>query len=268
MKKTVFILLTLLTTVPCFSQTLEKDSLNLDIKRNNLGGNISTNRFPNLKERNIFDDQSSLQQDKSIVSDEPSVTDTLPVNMRIYVPRFYQGPLNDYLSESEYPFANDYAYTAGYMLSDRNWLTTYSSSTTYLFVGSANKIGGTYNQLLSDNVTLSLGAYAAKYGSLNTFVEGGSYQIKNDMGANVALKYQVTDRIAIHGFGQYSVFSRDRKFDTSIVPGMYEQTKYGGAFEYKVNKSFGIMGGMERQLNPMTGKWKNVPFLAPVFYGK
>jgi len=259
MKKIVFILLALLPIILCFSQTLENDSLNLEIKRNNLGGSVSTDRYPNLKERNIFDDQSSIKQDKSIVSSDFETTDTLRMNMHIYVPQFYQGPLHDYLSESRYPFANDYAYYAGYRISDRSWLTTSSTYGTYPLMGNAQYIGGTYNYMLADNLTLSTGAYISKY------VIG--LKDYNDMGANANLKYQITDRIAVHGFGRYSVFARDHKLDSSFAP-WYPSTGFGGAFEYKVNDRFGIMGGMERQLNPMTGKWNNIPFIAPIFYGK
>lgn len=265
MKKSILILLTSIITIPCYSQILENDSLNLDLKRSNLGGSISTDRYPNLKERNIFDDQSSTKKETSIAPAEFNTGDSLRMNMRIYVPEFYQGPLYNDLSVSKYPYANDYAYYAGYNISDRSWLTTSSTHDTYPLIGSSLHIGGAYNYMLTDNLTLSTGAYISKYGDMGTFT--GGYKIRNDAGVNASLKYQITDRIALHGFGQYSAFSKRNNLDSSYAP-WYPTTNFGAAFEYKVTKGFGIMGGIERQLNPMTGKWTNVPFLAPVFYGK
>lgn len=260
MKRFLFILLISLLAIPCFSQTWENDSLNLGTHKRTLGGSSLRDRYPSLRDRNHLDEQPSLGRGSTPISDAPKKADSLTMNMRIYVPEFYQGPMYNYLSESKFPYANDYAYYAGYLLSDRSWLTTSSTYDTYVLMGAASNVGGTYHYLLADNLTLSAGAYMSKYViGLETY---------NDMGVNAGLKYQITDRIAIHGFGQYSGFANKHKFDSSFSPWAYPQTNFGGAFEYKVTDRFGIMGGMERQLNPMTGKWRNVPFIMPVFYGK
>lgn len=266
MKRLLFILLISIPMLPSFGQTLENDSLNFTFERKTLGGStLRDNRYPSLRERHSFEEQSSLDKESPVISGGLKRPDSLTMNMTVYVPEFYQGPLYNYLSDSEYPYANDYAYYAGYRLSDRSWLTTSSTHDTYLFVGSLYNIGGRYNYMLTDNLTLSAGAYILKYGDIGTFT--GGYKIRNDAGVNAALKYQITDRIAIHGFGQYSAFGKRNKLDSSYAP-WYPTSNFGAAFEYRVSKGFGIMGGVERQLNPMTGKWKNVPFLAPVFYGK
>lgn len=41
-------------------------------------------------------------------------------------------------------------------------------------------------------------------------------------------------------------------------------TNYGGAAEFKINNNVSVQGGVKRELNPMSGKWRNVPFLSPV----
>ncbi|HCO67396.1 MAG TPA: hypothetical protein DIT04_06530 [Dysgonomonas sp.] len=258
MKKILFTLLILAVSLPAFNQTLENDSLNLDL-RNGLAGSISLDRYPNLRERNIFDEQPSSLREGPKVSSEYNADDSLKVNMHIYVPDFYQGPMYNYLSDSKYPFNNDYAYYAGYGITDRSWLTTTSRHDTYLQIGSSRYISATFNYMLTDNLLFSTEAYTTRY-----TVGMKAY---GDAGVNAALKYQLNDRIAIHGFGQYSGFSKRNKLDPSFTP-MYPASNFGGAFEYKVNDKFGIMGGMERQLNPMTGKWKNIPFIMPIFYGK
>jgi len=261
MKRLFFIVFASIIAISGYSQVLENDSLNLDLKNRQLGTGNPMNLYPDLKDRNIFDEKKSIEETRSNVSTEFGKTDSFKVNMNIYVPEFYVGPSQDnYLSNSRYPLVNDYAYYAGYRLSDRSWLTTSSTYDTYMNMGEARYIGGTYNYLLLDNLTLSAGSYISKYRiGLNQF---------NDAGVNASLKYQITDRIAIHGFGQYSGFARKHKFDSSFNPGLAPTTNYGGAFEYKVSKGFGIMGGMMRELNPMTGKWRNTPFIMPVIYAK
>ena len=46
------------------------------------------------------------------------------------------------------------------------------------------------------------------------------------------------------------------------------QRYYGGTIEVKITDRFGLEGGMERHLDPFSGKWKNTPVIRPVFYAK
>jgi len=236
--------------------------LKFDLGKKTLGNTGGMNQYPPLNERKIFDDDLSVKDNSSLERvDKKYPLDSNRVNMNIYVPEFYKGPpLDTYLSNSLNPYANDYRFYGSLGVTDRSWISTYSAKDTYLTIGSVTNISAAYNYMISDNFSLSAGTYGSKY-NLNGLIQ-------NDMGFNAKLKYDINDRLSIHAFGQYSVFARKHGLDATDRWGMINTTNYGGAFEYKITDRFGLMGGMSRELNPMTGKWKNVPFLIPVFYSK
>lgn len=266
MKKILLFLFASAYTVFCMGQTLENDSVSTEIFNNKLNKTSTSGLFPRVNERNIFENEISIENKYNTeISGHDKSTVSPRINMNIHVPEFYQGPVSDYLSNSRNPFSDDYNYHAGYRLSDRSWLTTQSAHSTFLMIGSISNIDVRYNYKVADNFTVTAGTYISGY-SIQERFRSKSY---NDAGINSTLKYSINDRISIHAFGQYSAFARKNKFDSSgSHQGLFPQTYYGGAFEYKVTDRFGIMGGMNRELNPMTGKWKNVPFVVPVFYSK
>lgn len=243
-----------------FGQTLDNDSLSLNINKKRLES-TRLNQYPRLSDRNIFDDETPAKSVYQLnASERVNKLDSLKIKMNVYVPEFYQGPVYNYLSDSKFPFANDYRYSGYWSVSDRSGLTTRSTHETYPGLGSSTQIGAVYSYMLSDNIIISGGPYAAKYMVNHT--------IYNDMGVNAALKFNISDRVGFRIFGQYSGFANKHGFNSENRWGMFPQSSFGGAFEYKITDKFGVMGGMNRELNPMTGKWRNVPFLVPVFYGK
>jgi len=259
--KSVFLVLFAFVIVNTgLAQTLDNDSLSLHLDKKKLdeGG---LHQYPRLNERKIFEDEAVSTTDFSYDRySRQHRYDSLKINMDIRVPEYYQGPVSNYLYNPIFPFSNDYDYSGYRGISDRSWMNTRSTHTTYLGLGSSTEISASLSYRLSDNIIVSGGPYISKY-MVN-------HEVYNDIGANAAMQFIVSDKVKFHVFGQYSGFANKHGYDSKNRWGMFPQTSYGGAFEYKITNKFGMMGGMNRELNPMTGKWKNVPFLVPVFYGK
>ncbi|MDU1905453.1 MAG: hypothetical protein E6772_11770 [Dysgonomonas sp.] len=262
MRKIIFILIASIYTTICLGQTLENDSIQKEILNNKLKTNDNHQLYPRANERNIFDEKISVENKYNTNVTRPNNELEPPrVDMNIHVPEFYQGPIHNYLSNSRDPYIDDYSYSTRYGLSDGSWLDTRSRHSTFPVLGSISDINARYNYNVTDNFTVSAGTYISKYRL--------GYNSYNDAGINTSLRYNINDRISIHAFGQYSAFARKHKLDSNgPYEGMFPQTHFGGAFEYKITDRFGLMGGMKRELNPMTGKWNNTPFIVPVFYGK
>lgn len=262
MKKLLLIIFTSVYSVFCFGQTLESDSIQLDIKKTKLNKDQRLDQYPPINERNIFDSEIPVENKYNTkITDYDHTVVSPQININIPVPEFYERPVSDYLSNSRSPFADDYGYNATYRLSDRSWLSTRSSHNTLLTMGFITNIEARYDYKVTDKLTVSGGAYTAGYQI--------GYKHFSDMGINSSIGYNINDKITIHAYGQYSGFAKKNRFDSSGPnQGLFPQSYYGAAFEYKITEKFGVIGGMNRELNPMTGKWKNTPYVAPVFYSK
>lgn len=140
-----------------------------------------------------------------------------------------------------------------YRLNDYSWLSSVRSQQEYIGLGGINIASGMYNIRLGDRFILSGGLYAGKYTLHNNFI--------NDAGVQGNVSFELSDRIRLHTFGNYS-------FNNTPTPftGMYPQTSYGGAFELKVTDKWGIMMGAEREFDVFSGKWLTRPIVYPVFY--
>jgi hypothetical protein len=167
----------------------------------------------------------------------------------------YMGPPLENNTFTRLQFLNDYSFRSGMMLSDKMWLTSLSSQAGYPTLGAVRSVSLNFNYQPTDWLTIGAGPYGSKY---------HSYGFNNDdVGVNGLLKFRITDRISINGYGQYSVFADHNKV---YGPTMYPGTYYGGTVELRITDKFGIEGGVIRELNPFTGKWENRPYLTPVFY--
>lgn len=218
-----------------------------------------------------LNDESKLKSD--IFGVAPSLRPSLsleksnPKNLNIPPIYIYVGPPTENLYNTSFPFANDYSFYGGHMLSDNLWLTSSSIKNTYPSLGGINSVNVQLNYQPAEWLRISGGPYGAKYNYPG--FRGGNLQPLhfNDYGVNGNVKFIITDRIRINGYGQYSVNAKNNGIHGPMM-GMYPQTYYGGSLEFKITEKFGVEGGIIRELNPLNGKWENRSFFAPVFYGK
>lgn len=222
----------------------------------------------NMKPRNE-------QLDNYLRIDKPLVEDTIfrlaiitplekpapkPIDFVIPPLQTYEGPplSTDGMLNPHFPFAENYAYAAGWAFSDKAWGTSLSTNTRYPLIGRVRSVNFQLNYKLTDWMYVSGGPYASKY---DTYYSGP----RNDFGVNGSMKFIVSDRIRFNTYGQYSLNS-DRNNIGGPLLDMYPHTYYGGTIEVKITDKFGIEGGIIRELNPFTGKWENRPIISPVFY--
>jgi hypothetical protein len=192
-------------------------------------------------------------------SELEKVPDSLMKRLNIYVPPYYTGPGENYGKiPTNYIPENNYAYYTFTPLSNRSWLATSSELQVYPRLGANTSIGATLGYQLSDRWIITGGPYLSKYSvNMSQF---------NDMGLDAHLKFIAHDRIRFNVFGSYSFFGKQNGIGN--YPGMYPQSSYGGAVEFKLTEKFGVETGILRQLDPLTGRWKNIPIIRPVFYVK
>jgi hypothetical protein len=226
---------------------LKKESLKLNERRDNyLQFNSSDAEQSKTRESLYYPATNDNTKDKSPQLNFP------PLDV-------YLGPPLESNTFTAYPFANDYSFRSGYAISNGMWLSSSSSYSTYPLIGATRDVGINFNWRPIDWLAVSAGPYGAKY---NLF--GATY---NDVGVSGAVKFILTDRIRLNGYGQYSA-NGNRNGVAGPLMNMYPQTYYGGTIEVKITRNFGVEGGVIRELNPFSGKWVNRPYIAPVFYTK
>ena len=186
--------------------------------------------------------------------------DTLMKRLNLSVPSFYVGPGdNPDRIPTTLITENNYAYRALWGISDRAWLTTLSERRVYPVLGAVTNINAMLSYQLSERWIVSGGPYVSKY-SINTAQF-------NDLGASGQLKYIAHDRISLNIFGTYSVNGKKNDIGSNYS-GLFMQNSYGGTVEFKLTPKFGVETGLMRQLDPVSGRWKNIPIINPVFYVK
>lgn len=253
MKNLIFTLLLLVSTT-AYSQTetphdsfppLKKGTLNLDERLENyLDLNISNNKTTVTK----YDLYQPLQRE-----------DSRTIDLNLPPLDVYLGPPLESDNFTRYPFANDYSYYSGMYVTDGAWLTSSSIQNAYPTIGAVRTVNMRFNYQPVDWLAVSAGPYGSKYA-----LYGANY---NDVGVGGSMKFIISDRVRINGYGQYSVRGKHNGVEGPMM-GMYPQTYYGGTIELKITEKFGIEGGVIRELNPFNGKWVNRPYFAPVFYSK
>jgi len=222
------------------------------------------------KESLKFDERLDhyLKQDYSLDSEKNTsnpaytplkVENEKPVDLKLPPLNIYTGPPLENNTFTRFPFTNDYSFYSGMILSDRAWLTSSSSQFGYPTIGTVRSASLNFNYAPTDWLSVGAGPYGSKYN-----LYGRNF---NDVGVNGAVKLRITDRLSVNGFGQYSVYADQNKVYGPLI-NMYPSTYYGGGLEFKITEKFGVQGGFVRELNPFTGKWQNVPYIAPVFYSK
>lgn len=249
--KTQLIILLFIVSGVCYGQSVETDSTRLSREhKEQLLNNykISSGNHP-------LDKHSSVNNTSDKI-DYQINEDTEASDMNLSVPKFYIGPESDYSAKPiTNPYANDYGFYARNAIMDGGWISTASSHTSYPALGSLTLIRANYEYMLSDHVIASVGVYGARY-----FYNLSSYE---DFGVNASLNYKITDRLSFIGFGQYSARANINKIGGDNA-WMIPSTNYGAVTRFMFNDNFGIQGGVKRELNPMNGKWRNIPIFAPV----
>lgn len=104
-------------------------------------------------------------------------------------------------------------------------------------------------------------------------VSGGPYlnrmnlfqQSVNDYGLNGKMNLRLTDRLNVNLHGKYSLRGKQTLMNQNPL---FPDNNYGGAVEYRISDSFGLGAGVDRFLNPYTGKWVTRPYVYPIFYNK
>lgn len=102
-------------------------------------------------------------------------------------------------------------------------------------------------------------------------IYGGTYVNDNrilgqgvtDYGLNSRMDLRLNDRLNIKLYGTYSLKGKQALVNQNSI---YSENNYGGAIEYRISDKFGMGMGVDRQLNPFTGKWVTRPFVYPIFY--
>ncbi|OJU53033.1 MAG: hypothetical protein BGN96_09915 [Bacteroidales bacterium 45-6] len=102
-------------------------------------------------------------------------------------------------------------------------------------------------------------------------ISGGTYVNQMDLfsrkisdyGLNSRMNLQVNDRLNLRLYGSYSLKGKQSFLNQSPL---YPQNSYGGAVEYRISDKFGLGAGVDRYLNPFTGKWVTQPYVYPIFY--
>lgn len=102
-------------------------------------------------------------------------------------------------------------------------------------------------------------------------ISGGTYfnrmdlysQHITDYGLNSRMNLQVNDRLNFKLHGAYSLRGKQMLMNQNSL---YPENSYGGAVEYRISDKFGLGAGVDRYLNPFTGKWVTQPYVYPIFY--
>lgn len=250
--KTQLIAIFILVSGICYGQSVvETDTTRLSKERKEqLLNNYKLNSGDHPLDKNSSPDNKPEKTEYSF--DENVKTS----DMNISVPQYYEGPLYNYTAGPNInPYVNDYSFYGRHLVMDRGWINTASSHTTFPAFGSLTLIKANYEYLLSDHIIASVGTYGARYFyNLSTFY---------DFGINASLEYKITDRFSLIGFGQYSARSNINNIGGDNA-WMLPQTNYGVAAQYMFTNHLGLEGGVKRELNPMNGKWRNIPFINPV----
>ena len=255
-KYIIFLLLLPILSATSYAQTdMSSDSLKLlqnkRIEQGDLGKMTKqdTKQEQKTGQNNVSDDVSDKKR-----SDSDSIINSL----KIHLPPVYVGPGdNPSKIPTTFLLENEYAYYRYAPLSSDAAYFTSSTLNVYPGLGAVNQIAGSIIYSPFDWMDVSTVAYISKYtvfGSTN-----------NDMGVMGNFKFYLNNRFRINAFGQYSVYGKKNGVGGNFS-GMYPESYYGGTLEMKINESFGVQGGMLREFDPASRKWKNRMILSPVFY--
>lgn len=89
------------------------------------------------------------------------------------------------------------------------------------------------------------------------------------VGANVTVRYDINNRLAVRAWGQYAHYFHDERDNPHLQLNPFlNKTSVGGAMEYKFNDNFGVGMGIDYRHNPRTGNFSPQYMFYPVFKTK
>ena len=104
--------------------------------------------------------------------------------------------------------------------------------------------------------SFSASALADKY----RYVGMGYLETRYGVGGTVS--YQLSNAVSLHAFGYY--YGSPITAGPAVAPYLSTST-YGGYADIKFSKYWGTDVGVQRYLNPMTGKWVTDPIVRPYY---
>jgi hypothetical protein len=192
---------------------------------------------------------------------EPTALDERPMDMQIlssaYRPYFdVFTPMYRRMS----PFALDFREASIVPINEKLMLLTIGEKSTLPLLGGITDI----NSMLvwsHDRLTILGGASTGRF--YTPFNASPEYTL----GANLQLRYEMNDRLAVRTWGQYTHFSGKERFNPYVMsnPAFYNSTGAGGALEFMFNENFGVGGGVEYNFNYIKGKMEPRPVFYPIF---
>lgn len=176
-------------------------------------------------------------------------------------PYFYEEPPleNESLNPSS-PFAYDFSHGGYQILNEDFYLTGAAYRRSYPTLGGIHSTALMLNYRATEWLDIAGGMYGTKF-----VIDG--HQMK-DFGFDASIRFKLHERLYIRAHGRYSVTTdenRDKMWRRNTM-NMYPQTYYGAGAQFKINDNVGIEGGLIREYNPATRKWKNVPYIMPVMF--
>jgi hypothetical protein len=88
-------------------------------------------------------------------------------------------------------------------------------------------------------------------------------------GANLHVRYDVNERLALRTWGQYAFYGEGENYNPYMLQSpFYNHTGVGGAAEFMLNESFGVGAGVNYEYNPFKRRMEPQYLLYPVFKNK
>lgn len=203
--------------------------------------------------------RSDLQSFNPAETQSLPVTE-LPMNMQVlssaYKPFFnIYAPL--YIRTN--PMAFDYFEGYGYHLNPNVSFQVSGFQGTWPGNGSLNTVsGGVAWQ--NEKIGFWGGGFAGRYAT--------PYEISPGVMAGVqgGVNFQATEWLKLKTWGQYTFYDEKGKDNMFLyLNHQMPQIAVGGAMEFKVNENFGFGIGIQRNYNPMRGKWENNQMFYPTY---
>jgi hypothetical protein len=192
---------------------------------------------------------------------KPTALDERPMDMHIlssaYRPFFdVFTPMYRRMS----PFALDFKEASIVPINEKLMLLTIGQQETWPLLGGQTDI----NSMLvwsNNRLTILGGASAGRF--YTPYNASPEYSL----GANLQLRYEMNDRMAVRTWGQYTHFSGKERLNPYVMsnPAFYNSTGVGGALEFMFNENFGVGGGVEYNFNYIKGRMEARPVFYPVF---
>ncbi|MDL2208096.1 hypothetical protein LJB97_00565 [Parabacteroides sp. OttesenSCG-928-O15] len=223
-------------------------------------------KIPEIKMES-YTPASTLRLDIQLNSFTPEFTQTLfderPMDMQI-LSEAYRPFFNVFapMLRKVSPMAFDFHETKVVPLTDNSTFLISGHQYTWPGAGGFTSIVPAY-AWQSGNWTLTGGGFAGRF--YTPFNASPAY----NAGANVGARFEINDRMAIRGWGQYThYFGEEKNNPHMLMNPFFYHTGAGGAFEFKFNDDFGVGVGVNYEYNPRRRRMEPQYLIYPVFNSK